>query len=197
MIRINLLPPDKKKLVQKKKRTKQRVKTEGELSSAEKLPIIIGIALTVLVLLIGGYLFWSMNNKIDTLNNEKKTNTAKIADLDKKLKDIETLNKLISDTNQRQGLIVSLRENQSLPIRVLDELNNTIPESIWLEGMTILGDKIDIDGSGLSYADVVVFINSLKGTKIFKNVELRNAKEKTFEKEKVYGFKVTTEINKI
>ncbi|MBF0473484.1 MAG: PilN domain-containing protein [Nitrospirae bacterium] len=198
MIRINLLPPEKRKKAQKKKKVKEqkekKVRTGPSLTVNEKVPIISGVVLILLALGAAGYLYLSLNKHIASLNKEKKDNIAAIAALDKKLKQIKNLDSLISDLNQREKLINKLRLDQSQPIRVLDELNTIIPETVWFEALSVIGNKLDIEGSGLSYSDVVGFVNSLKQSKIFRNVELRNAKNKTSGKETVYVFKVTMDI---
>jgi len=194
MIRINLLPPEKRKKAQKKPKPPQQLGSWKSLIIDEKIPIITGIVLLILTLLTWGYLFYSMNNKIESLNNDIKTNITTIEALDKKLKQIKNLDSMIADLNQREKLINKLRSDQSQPIKVLDELNNKIPETIWFEAMSIIGNKIDLDGSALSYADLVGFINSLKQSKIFINVDLKNAKQKISGKETVYGFKITMDI---
>jgi Tfp pilus assembly protein PilN len=200
MIKINLLPPEKRKKAQKKKTTKtkekeKKVSTGPSLSINEKVPIIVGLVVTLLALGVAAYIFFSMNNKIDSLNAEKKANTTLIADLDNKLKQIKNLTQQISELEQREKLIAKLREDQSLPIRVLDELSDKLPDTVWLESLIISGKKITIDGSGLTYSDVVEFVNALKNSKLYKNVDLNNAKIKKYNNQDVSGFRITMEIN--
>ncbi|MFC1769684.1 PilN domain-containing protein [Nitrospirota bacterium] len=155
MIRINLIP------------TKRRKKSKP-------MPMyLIGM---VASLLGGLVIFFAvsmyMNSKLDELDARKKTNEQKIKELNKKIKevkDFEALNKKFID---RKKVIEDLTKNQSLPVRVLDEISLKLTEGVWLVSVNIANNRVSISGVGFSNSDIVNYVQSMKKSELFTSVVL-------------------------
>jgi len=177
MIRINLIPAKKKK------------------KAKPVPPFIIGLvgllALAIVASVLGINYF---NGKIKDLENQKKSNEAKIADLKEKIKEVEGFeqrNKVFMD---RKKIIEELTKNQSLPAKVLDEMAARLTNGVWLTAMTITRNKISVTGVGFSPNDVVDYVDSLKASPLFTSVVLGGTTSGTISKTNVYNFSITMDI---
>lgn len=174
MIRINLIPTKRKK-------------------KAKPVPTFIVWAVLILVLSAAGtaYTAYFMKSRISALNSQKAANEKKLADLKERIKAVsnfEALNKAFTDKKQ---LIEKLRANQSIPVKLLTEINKYLTEGIWFNSISVTGDKLDIDGSGFSNSDIVAFIQSLKGSQILGDAVLQETHMTKQDGVDVYSFKLT------
>ncbi len=183
MIRINLLA------VKRKKKAR-----------AILLEVIFAALLTLFALAVGGYLFYFLNNKIDVLTLQKKDNAKRIALLRKKVNELENYESLIKQIEQKQKVLEQLSKNQSVPVKVIDEISRLLPDSVWLSSVKIKGSNIHISGSAFTNRDVVDYINNLKSADLFMDVYLEQSKNKSVptgmgkEKVSVYDFKLNMRV---
>lgn len=180
MIKINLLP-----VKRKKKKKPKPVPTF----------VIVGVLFLTVSVIAGLYYDrYFLKGKISSLEGTKKNNEDKIAELNKKIvevKDFEKLNKTFTD---RKNIIEQLRKNQSLPVRILDEMSSRLTDGVWLTSMTIDGGNISLDGVGFSNTEVVTFVQSLKESPLYKEVYLHGTDAATIEKIEVFKFKITLQV---
>ncbi len=177
MIRVNLLPVKRKK-------------------KAKALPafIIYGVLLTLLAVVISGYLFWYFNSQVSALTQKKKENAAKIAELKNKIKEVENFEAQKKVLEQRKNLVEQLRKNQGLPVRILTEMSNVIPLGVWLQQMTVTGNDIKISGTGFTNEDVVNYVDNLKRSQFVTDIYLEGSQKKSEGKVITYQFTLKCNI---
>jgi type IV pilus assembly protein PilN len=177
MIKINLLPLKKKK-------------------KAKPVPSFLIAAVLLLTFFIIVALSYSyiLKSKIGTLEAQKAENAKKLAALNEKIKEVQGFENLNKKFQQRKEIIEQLTKNQSLPVRVLDEMSKRLVEGVWLRSMAISRNGISIDGVGFTNADIVNFVQTLKGSEIFKDVVLLETRQEKVEGEEVYLFKLTLKV---
>ncbi|MDP2166795.1 MAG: PilN domain-containing protein [Thermodesulfovibrionales bacterium] len=179
MIRINLLP------------TKRKVKKKPK-----PVPnfVIVGVLLLTASVVASVYTRYFLNAKIEALETKKAENAKKIAELNEKIKevkDFEARNKLFTD---RKNIIEDLRKNQSLPVKILDEMSMRLTEGVWLISISITGNNINIDGVGFSNSEIVSFVQNLKASALFKEAYLHETRQAAIEGIEVYTFKITMQV---
>jgi type IV pilus assembly protein PilN len=69
-------------------------------------------------------------------------------------------------------IIASLERARSGPVRILDELSNSVPDRLWLTGITTKGKQIKLEGKSLDTGVVADFLRSLNGSPFFSDVDL-------------------------
>jgi len=183
MIRINLIAAKRKK-------------------QARTVPVefILTALLTIFMVAMAGYLFYFLSSKIQTLTLKKQDNEKKIAQLRNTLKELENYESLIKDIEQKQRVIEELRRNQSVPVRVIDEISKLLPDSVWLNSLNIKGDTIHLSGSAFTNRDVVSYVNNLKSADLFMDVYLEESKNRSIpmgtgkETVSLYDFKLNMRI---
>ena len=194
MIKINLLPEKRKK------------KAKGP----KNLVLSIVAANLSALLIVGGVTIW-LKAGIAKLQEQSETNKAVIAKLTTKIKEVEKLKKLNQELQERSKLIEMLRKNQSIPVRVLDEVNMLIPDGVWLTSLVFKDNGISLEGNAFSNLDVVSFIDNLKKSTVLSDTYLEESREsaeqvsqrpqrgvmpdaKQAEKIKTYRFKVSFRV---
>lgn len=176
MIRINLLTEKRKKKKEIKGKTEFLVK--------------IGIAtLGTLLVCVGITLF--LNFSISQLKKEKETNKATIAELQKRIAEVKKYEELNKEIAYRNSIIETLRKNQAVPVRILNDISLSLPDGVWLTALNYKEESSDIEGYSFGNASIVNYVQNLKRLDILKNVYLVESKESEFEKTRVYKFKIS------
>jgi type IV pilus assembly protein PilN len=155
MIKINLL-------LAKKEKKKVEIRRE----------IVVLIVSVILLFMIIIFVQWKLDKgKEDILvkisNQEEKIAHYKslTAELNKAKESQKTL-------QEKLNIINSLRKEKASPARVLDELSADKPERIQFESLKKEGSKLGIEGIALDDETVANFMENLRNSKIFKNIDL-------------------------
>ncbi|MBF0557902.1 MAG: PilN domain-containing protein [Nitrospirae bacterium] len=160
MIRINLLTEKRKK------------KAKGP----QNLLLSLFVANVAALLIAGGATLW-LHSGIARLKEQSEANKAAIAKLSTKINEIRKLEKLNKELEARGKLIESLRNTQSIPVRVLDEVNMLVPDAVWLTSLVFRDNGISLEGVAFSNIDVVSFIDNLKNSSVLTDTYLEESRE--------------------
>ncbi len=155
MPRINLLP-------WRQEQRKER--------KAKFLVALGGAALAAGVFAFGGYLaFDSMIKSQESRNNRLR---AEIAELDKQ---IEKINSLEQEKNRfiaRMDIIDRLQRARPEVVHLFDEISKTVPDGTYLTALTQTDKRIKIEGVAQSSTRVSAFMRSIDASEWLKNPEL-------------------------
>jgi type IV pilus assembly protein PilN len=150
---------------------------------------------TVIVTIVAGvvmaYLVLFFSSRLSTKKSQFAANEKKIADLKEKIKAVQNFEELNKTYKQRSDIIEQLSKNKSVPVKLLDEISNLLPNGIWLQAMTLSGVSIKIDGYGFTNSDIVSFVDNVKSSKMFTDVYLQESKSTAIENIPIYGFELT------
>jgi type IV pilus assembly protein PilN len=177
MIKVNLLPVKRKK-------------------KAKPLPtfLIATILLTVVVCLVMAYLAFFYSSRLTDRKNLFAANEKKMAELKQKIKAVDDFEKRNKMFKERTEIIEQLSKNKSVPVKVMDEINVLIPSGIWIQGMTVAGDTVSMDGYGFSNSEIVAYVDNLKASKIFTEVFLQESRSTEIQKIPLYLFRLTFKV---
>jgi len=177
MIKVNLIP------VKRKKKSKP-------------VPsfVIAMVIVTVVTGIVMAYFYFFFNSRLATKKAELSANEKKLANLKEKIKAVENFEQLNRTFQQRNNIIEQLGKNKSIPVMLLDEINNLLPNGLWLHSMTVSGGSINIDGFGFSNTDIVLYVDNVKNSKMFTEVYLQESKSTTLGKIELYTFKLTFKL---
>ncbi|RMG00723.1 MAG: hypothetical protein D6726_10825, partial [Nitrospirae bacterium] len=161
---------------------------------------IVATVLLTLITIIGvGFVYFSVKDEIKTLKARKTANERRIKELKAKLKDLDRYEKLVKDVEAKKKLIIQLRKNQSVPVRVLDEISTDLPNGLWLTEMSFKGKTVVVTGYAFTNSDVVSYVNGLKKSKFFNGVYLAESKREVIKqrdiKEKIEAYKFNIRMN--
>lgn len=160
MIKINLLEEKRKKR-----------------AKGPKNIVLALLAANLSALLIaGGATAW-LKGGIARLKDQSDSNQAVVAKLTTRITEIKKLETLNKELEGRSKLIEMLRNNQSVPVRVLEEVNLLIPDGVWLTSLVFKDNGISLEGSAFSNIDIVSFIDNLKRSTVLSDTYLEESKE--------------------
>jgi len=177
MIKINLLS------IPKARKAKKQMEIQYELILAGVLIGIVVVACT--------YFWYLMNSRIDRLRNEKTKANAELTVLKEKVKEVENYESNKKVLEEKNRIIEQLKKNQGAPVRLLDELSKSMePLKIWLTTVKEEDSHVEVDGKAVTNADIVQFINNLKNTKFFSDIQLIESRQAIELNVPIYNFKL-------
>lgn len=171
MIRVNLLPVKRRK------------------KPTPVPPFIVGLVFLLLFEGIGlAVMSYQMNGRIDKYNEQKAANAARIAELDKTIREVRDYEANKKAFEEKIGVIERLEQTQNAPVRLLAELAANLSDGVWLETLKEAGWGITITGKGFTNADIVQFVDNLKRSPHFDEVVLVKTQRMQVGQVPVYQF---------
>ena len=156
MIRINLLA------VERERTKKKFVLTEAHRVTIGASLILLGTALGI------GWWFWSLQQHSVRLDEElarAENETRQVRSVLEQVRKFESQKAMLQ---QRVSLIEQLRQGQSVPVHMLDQISKSLPERLWLNEMTQAGADISMSGMTDSLSAVSDFVANLESTPWFR-----------------------------
>jgi type IV pilus assembly protein PilN len=144
MARINLLP-------WREERRKQR-QVQFNITAG----VVAGIGLVTVGLMYGG-----MDGLIAGQNQRNAFLTDQIAQMDKKIETIKSLQEQKQRLIARMQIIEQLQQSRPTEVHLLDEIVKTLPPGVYLTGLTQTGDQLSINGVAESSARVSTYLRNL------------------------------------
>ena len=134
----------------------------------EQKPAAIGLAMLLVTGLgVGGW--WYYLN-VQHTNTEQSIVTAegRIEALKDSLKLLESVRLQKAELEERMALIERLRTAKLAPVKLLDVINEKVPDGLWLMEMKQVQAWVQIEGRSLSHTAVTDFAESLQKSGFFK-----------------------------
>ncbi len=178
MIRINLLPF---RAARKRENIKRQVS--------------VYVLSVILLLLAMAYTFMQLNSRLaEAKAQESKLNAelsqfkqtiARITELDKKIKLIET----------KLDVIKKLEAGKKGPVHLLDELAKAVPKNrLWLSTMTESKGTLTLTGSAKDNETVAEFMVNLEKSPVIGTVDLQSSRSTVVQDVTVSDFTLTCKI---
>ncbi|MGI6393215.1 MAG: PilN domain-containing protein [bacterium] len=180
MIKINLLP----------------VKEEKLINEAKGFLVIFVASIALVAVLI------VLNSAV--LAERESESRARIEEADKEIAnlksimgEIQSLKNKKAKLQEKMDMIIKLQEQNIGPVRVLDELSLKIPSNkIWVEKITLKGDKVNMEGKTLENQEVANFMKQLENSLFFSNIELKKVtKDRALEGVPVLSYGLNTSVH--
>ena len=179
MARINLLP-------WREERRKQR---EREFYA------ILGGAFAAAALVSFLLVMW-FDGQIEGQKNRNTYLQGQIQEMDKKLVEVQDLEKTRSKLLQRKQAIEELQANRSQMVHLFDDLVRTIPDGVRLSSIKQTGEILTLEGQAESNARVSNYMRNLEASAWMTNPELQNVEAKGNDKRNRYAFILRVTIKK-
>jgi len=185
MIKINLLGDTLAQVAGKKtdKPETVQVYAEGEGSGRSAFPVA-GVILGVILSYLGGVYYVWLNGKVEQAARQKVELTAKKKELEKYIQLEKTFRAQKDLLQKKKEVMLALKTNQALPVHLLEQLANCLPDDVWFKEVSQKGMNISIKGESSSFEAVNQFRSRLlEQGKWFQNVNYpaANKKDRTVE----------------
>lgn len=130
---------------------------------------ITTIVSSILAVFIFSYL--SQNIILD-LQDKIKISEAHLKDLRDKTKEVDGLKKTRDELQGVTLVIGLLRKSQQGPVRLLDDIAQSVPEKVWLSSIDSKVNSMKIEGVALDDASIKEFIESLRKSSYIPEADL-------------------------
>lgn len=166
MIRINLLP----------------WREAARQQRRQEFLIMLGAAVgLVCVGIVGQHLYFQDRISAQQLRNQTLQN--QIALLDRKIKEIQEIEKTKANLLARMDIIQRLQKSRPEVVRLFDELVTALPEGVYLTKLEQSGNTITVEGMAQSNARVSAFMRRIEASRsidlprlmLIENRDARNA----------------------
>lgn len=145
-----------------------------EARRAADLRETVGLLFLGLVVVLSGIFFTHQSVKSD-----RAAAQASVAQLEADIERYKPQQLLVAGFKEQKkqlqdklDIIASLEQARNGPVRILDELSNTVPERLWLTAIKTKGRGIRLEGQSLDTGVVADFLRSLNASPYFSNVDL-------------------------
>lgn len=182
MIKINLLSEGRRPVVAR--RAKASFDFGGQ--DPNNLLLIAGFVLGALV--AGGWWF-KLNSEITSMDRQIRQARARYEELRPIIEQVEKFKKQSADLERKVNIIKDLKAKQKGPVAVMDSVSSSLPELVWLDGMTVTTKRVDVKGKAFNTNAIAAFIENLTKVPEFEEPNPRNIRITGRGKE-IYAFQM-------
>jgi Tfp pilus assembly protein PilN len=172
MIKINLLGDTLGQAAGKKAEKPEPVQVyaEAEGPARSSFPIA-GVLLGLLLPCLGGVYYVWLNGKVEKAEQRKTELEIKKKELDKYIQLEKTFRAQKEQLEKKKQVMMGLKTYQHLPVHLLEELANCLPDDVWFKEINQKGMNISIRGESASFEAINQFRSRLmERNKWFQNV---------------------------
>jgi type IV pilus assembly protein PilN len=183
MVKINLL------YVQKARRKKKSGKAQYQ--------IILAGVIFVGLLAGMGYGWVYLTQTADRLRIEKDQRTDELTRLKAQVVEVADFEANKKSVQEKIGIIQQLQRNQTIPILLLNEISGRLPERVWLTLLTEQSGEIKMEGKATGNSEIVAFIDALKQSAFFENIEIEESRQVIEANLPIYTFKLKWRLRSV
>lgn len=187
MIKINLLPPERRKKLRKVKPAKaSKEKSAPKLNVSLKMSwnplVVVPVALAVLAVIFvaGSYVWLSQQEK--SLQKRMDETKVELNHLNRVILNIDDLKKRTEEINRRMEVIASIDRNKFLWPQILDQVSSSLPRYTWLENLSEVTPfpnlVLRIEGTTMTNLLLSSLLENLENTELLENVNLISSVER-------------------
>ena len=172
MIKINLLGDTLAQVGGKKTEKPEAMPVYAEAEGARRSSFpVVGVLLGVMLPCLGGVYYIWLNGKVAQAHRVQADLQAKKKELEKYIQLEKTFRAQKDSLQKKREVMVGLKTFQHLPVHLLEELANAMPDDVWFKEIDQKGLSISIKGESSSFEAINQLRNRLLGqTKWFQNV---------------------------
>src|SRR6185436_10097805 len=178
MIKINLLP------------TKATRKKESVIQQ-----LVIGGAIFAGFMVILFFIHANMQSRITEQRVKNNRLQEEINRLASVIAQVEDYKKKKADRNSKIEVIKKLNEGRSGPVKMLEEFTHTVPDRLWIESWREKSKRVEMTGVAFNGAVVSDFLDNLRNSKYFSEVELDQTTLLEKQNQKMQQWRITMVVN--
>lgn len=184
MLKINLLPPEKRKRLKKTKPASKKAMAMPSLKFDFKFDpwVVVPAALAVvLVLFIAGSFFW-LGHQEKSIRTRRDTNRIELNRLKQVMLKIDRLKMQTVQVEERMEVVLKVDRNRFLWPRILDEISGALPRYTWLESISETSPFpqliVRLEGTTMNNLSLSRFLRNLEMVSMLSSVKLISSAER-------------------
>lgn len=119
-----------------------------------------------------GIVYFGVQDAIDYQRERNAFLNAQIAEMDKKIKEIEELEKVKANLLARMKVIEELQASRAAMVHFFDEILNTLPEGVYIKSLKQTGAAVTILGVAESNNRVSAYMKNIESSRWFADPKL-------------------------
>ena len=150
--------------------------------------MLVGAAVGVGVV---GVAWYAVTDAIDFQRERNAFLRGQIAEMDKKIKEIEELEKVKASLLARMKVIEELQASRTAMVHFFDEILNTLPEGVYIKVLKQQAAAVTIDGVAESNGRVSAYMKNIESSRWFADPRLVVINTKDVGKRRQAEFQLT------
>ncbi|MGH8480970.1 MAG: PilN domain-containing protein [Nevskiaceae bacterium] len=119
-----------------------------------------------------GIVYFGVSDAIEYQQERNRFLQAQIVEMDKKIKEIEELEKVKANLLARMKVIEELQASRAAMVHFFDEVLNTLPEGVYIKSLKQLGASVTILGVAESNNRVSAYMKNIESSRWFAEPKL-------------------------
>ncbi len=119
-----------------------------------------------------GVVYYGVSDAIDYQRERNDFLQAQIVEMDKKITEIEELEKVKANLLARMKVIEELQASRAAMVHFFDEILNTLPEGVYIKSLKQVGPAVTIDGVAESNNRVSAYMKNVESSSWFAEPKL-------------------------
>lgn len=145
--------------------------------------------------LVSTFLYFDVTSKLELAIQEREDLERQLAQIQTTTKEVRELEKKQADLNSKLTVIARLKLNKLGPVRVMDDLNSSIPDRAWLTEVKERSELMTLEGFALDNQTIAAFMRELEDSDYFQNVELDESKTEAQRNVRIQKFRLRSKVN--
>ncbi|OGG00844.1 MAG: hypothetical protein A3F83_01300 [Candidatus Glassbacteria bacterium RIFCSPLOWO2_12_FULL_58_11] len=185
MIKINLLPPEKRKKIRKVQAAQKKSKLPALAGFKfsfrfDVLTVMPAAAAALALLVIGGSFFW-LGYKEKSMKERRDTMRVELNRLNQVILHIDDLKARTKKVRDRMEVILAVDRNRFLWPRILDDVSGALPRYTWLDNISEVTPfpqlTVRIEGNTMSNILLSELIANLEQSAMLDRIKLISSTE--------------------
>lgn len=119
-----------------------------------------------------GLVTYGVSDAIDFQQQRNQFLRGQIAEMEKKIKEIEELEKVKANLLARMKVIEELQASRTAMVHFFDEILNTLPEGVYIRSLKQSGAAVTIEGVAESNGRVSAYMKNIESSRWFAEPKL-------------------------
>jgi type IV pilus assembly protein PilN len=138
-----------------------------------------------------GLATYGVSDAIDFQRQRNEFLKGQIAEMEKKIKEIEELEKVKASLLARMKVIEELQASRAAMVHFFDEVLNTLPDGVYIRALKQVGTAVTIEGVAESNGRVSAYMKNIESSRWFADPKLVVINTKDVNKRRQSEFSLT------
>jgi type IV pilus assembly protein PilN len=169
---------------------------DDRVRSASGKLLIFGYAASIIFFFaIFFFTYQGTSSSITKLTQDQDELEERLNKLKQTTKEVHKLEDMQNELKSKLSVIATLKKSKRGPVRVLDDLNNALPEKAWITEINEHDGVLSVSGFALDNPTIAQFLRDLDLSDYFEDVELGETKNAEREGITIKAFTINSKVN--
>ena len=127
-------------------------------------------------------MYTSFAGQVEELTREESALQGQLDQLMVKTKTVRELEQKKKTLRDKLVLIAKLKKSKIGPVRVMDDLNGSLPAKVWLREVSETKGVLKLNGRALTNQDIAYLMQNMEKSDYFSSVELKESRQMYYSK---------------